>query len=188
MVEDGVCYKMGHGEVSECVTEPAPGPALSLRPRGGLARALYEKHQTDQFLSQFDKSQLTVEATRGLLGEPEVGAGPLVIAILFLPESKRGDVAVETMFFEKSKVMLKVQVSLFGPTVRTNTVSCREPVYEPSPRCANLRLRTFPFSNPLSGVECIARRHAPLQHIVPPDNVFVSGKSATTDQENAYIP
>jgi hypothetical protein len=57
MVEDGVCYKMGHGEVSECVTEPAPGPALSLRPRGGLARALYEKHQTDQFLSQFDKSQ-----------------------------------------------------------------------------------------------------------------------------------
>jgi SAM-dependent methyltransferase len=57
MVEDGVCYKMGHGEVSECVTEPAPGPALSLRPRGGLARALYEKHQTDQFLSQFDKTQ-----------------------------------------------------------------------------------------------------------------------------------
>jgi hypothetical protein len=27
-----------------------------------------------------------VEATGGLLGEPEVGAGPLVIAILFLPE------------------------------------------------------------------------------------------------------
>jgi hypothetical protein len=77
MVEDGVCYKMGHGEVSECVTEPAPGPALSLRPRGGLARALYEKHQTDQFLSQFDKTQ--VSASGFSLAEGFFAFFPLVM-------------------------------------------------------------------------------------------------------------
>lgn len=35
------------------------GSALSFRPRGSLARALYQKQQHDVFLSQFDKSEVS---------------------------------------------------------------------------------------------------------------------------------
>lgn len=36
------------------------GSTLSFRPRGSLARALYQKQQHDEFLSQFDKDEVSL--------------------------------------------------------------------------------------------------------------------------------
>lgn len=35
-------------------------PTVSFRPRGVLARSLYHKHRHDEYLSQFDKKQVSL--------------------------------------------------------------------------------------------------------------------------------
>lgn len=58
MVGDSQCYDgLDTIEVDNCIGEDY-AHSLAFRPRGSLARALYEKQRTDDFLSHFDKTKV----------------------------------------------------------------------------------------------------------------------------------
>ncbi|XP_018569742.1 methyltransferase-like protein 9 [Anoplophora glabripennis] len=68
------------------------GSALSFRPRGSLARALYQKQQHDVFLSQFDKAEwyhCDLDQVPPSLASKFVQLGPDQDTINFLEQSER---------------------------------------------------------------------------------------------------
>ncbi|XP_072390812.1 protein-L-histidine N-pros-methyltransferase isoform X1 [Diabrotica undecimpunctata] len=74
------------------IETPHLGPSLSFRPKGSLARALYEKQKHDEFLEQFDKNewyQCNLDSLPALISTKFVQLGPDQDTIDFLEQSEK---------------------------------------------------------------------------------------------------
>lgn len=69
MNEISVCPASVNTATTKCVGEfEYDGPAMSFyRPRGSLARALYEKQRADEYLNNFDKNEVSRDVLNYLI-------------------------------------------------------------------------------------------------------------------------
>lgn len=64
MNSDAVCHKDVTGNALSCennIGSELPPITLNYRPRGSLARTLYEKQQNDYYLTHLDKMQVSIQ-------------------------------------------------------------------------------------------------------------------------------